>query len=191
MAEITTTWRDYRTCSPKQRLALDFLTRQGYFKNDEHRTRNLLYGGAGWGGKSHLLRTASYEILDVLRGLGFPNMWLTLYTNTYPNLADRHIRKYQDELADAAPCSGLVELPCSRALLSIGVRARPWPVAPGADCGVPFVQISAAVTDLENLRHLTRSDPRHFVAGRVRRAGRLHAALSHSIRRSSARRSSQ
>jgi hypothetical protein len=98
MAETTTTWRDYRTCSPKQRLALDFLTRQGYFKNDEHRTRNLLYGGAGWGGKSHLLRTASYEILDVLRGLGFPNMWLTLYTNTYPNLADRHIRKYQDEL---------------------------------------------------------------------------------------------
>jgi hypothetical protein len=98
MAEITTTWRDYRTCSPKQRIALDFLTKQGHFKNDKHRTRNLLYGGAGWGGKSHLLRTASYEILDVLRGLGFPNMWLTLYTNTYPNLADRHIRKYSDEL---------------------------------------------------------------------------------------------
>lgn len=92
------TWRQYRTCSPKQNLALDFLTKQGAFRNDTERDRYLLYGGAGWGGKSHLLRTAGLEIGLVLRNLGFPNQWLTLFTATFPDLEDRHIRKFDAEL---------------------------------------------------------------------------------------------
>jgi hypothetical protein len=56
-----------------------------------------LYGGAGWGGKSYWLRSASFELNMVLRDLGFPDSWGVLFTDTYENLKDRHIGKYVDE----------------------------------------------------------------------------------------------
>lgn len=56
-----------------------------------------LFGGAGWGGKSHLLRTASFEISLDLRARGCPNKWGVLFTDTYPNLIDRHVGKFKEE----------------------------------------------------------------------------------------------
>lgn len=92
-------FRQYRTLSPKQRITLDFLFRMPPFDQTPHRQRFALYGGAGWGGKSYLLRTAAIETIWLLRDLGFPNKSVTIYTNTYPDLTDRHIRKFEEEFA--------------------------------------------------------------------------------------------
>jgi len=95
----TKSWRDYRTLSGKQRAALDFITRKGRAASIGGRRRYCLYGGAGWGGKSYLLRSAAFEIVMDLRDRGFPNQWVTIYTLDYPSLEDRHIRKLDTEFA--------------------------------------------------------------------------------------------
>lgn len=97
--QIVQSWREYRTCSEKQILALDFLTNQGTFVDYNHKTPHVFFGGAAAGGKSHLARTASFELNSVLREKGFPNMWGVIYCDTMPNLRDRHIVKFQEEFS--------------------------------------------------------------------------------------------
>lgn len=96
---VERTWREYRNYSPRQALWADFLTNQGVFAANPKRNPHGLYGGAMWGGKSHGLRSVSFEICMVLRDLGFPNQWGCLWCDTYPNLQQRHIVKYIEEFA--------------------------------------------------------------------------------------------
>jgi hypothetical protein len=99
LRKIEKSWRQYRTYSVPQRIAGDFLTNQGRFARRPSRIPFCLFGGAGWGGKSHWLRSMAFEICMVYRDLGFPNVWGALYCDTYPNLLARHIVKFEDEFA--------------------------------------------------------------------------------------------
>lgn len=91
-------WRDYRNLSAKQRVMMDFITNQGPFAKSKRTQMYGLYGGAGWGGKSYLLRSAAFELNMVLRDAGCPNRWGVLYCDTYDNLKDRHIGKFEEEM---------------------------------------------------------------------------------------------
>jgi len=103
-------WREVRTCSQPQHDFLDALTRQGKYADyySPHVIRDMpeiapvvtpsvMYGGAGGGGKSHALRTATLEINGRLRELGFPARWGVLFCRTYTELADRQIRHLKTE----------------------------------------------------------------------------------------------
>ena len=93
------TWREFRTATPKQCEAIDFLTRQGQWANVpvESRHRRLLYGGAGYGGKSHCIRTAAGEICGVLRDAGFPRQMGAIFCRKYTDLNDRQVIKIRKE----------------------------------------------------------------------------------------------
>lgn len=99
MVEVRS-WRDERTLSKQQRMALDFITQQGYFSHPDRRTRQpfCLYGGAGFGGKSYLLRSAMVELALRLVGSGVKEPWGALFCDTYPNLTDRHLGKLSEEM---------------------------------------------------------------------------------------------
>lgn len=63
----------------------------------------MLYGGAGYGGKSDALRTATLELNATLAQLGFPGRWGALFCETYRDLADRIVRKLQRESEPGRP----------------------------------------------------------------------------------------
>lgn len=58
----------------------------------------MLYGGAGFGGKSYGLRTATLELNGQLAKEGCPNQWGCLMTSTYEALKDRHLGKLRQEM---------------------------------------------------------------------------------------------
>lgn len=100
-------WRDQRKSTPKQRLFLDALTKQGSYSDLSRQKRgeppledrvNVLYGGAGYGGKSYALRTAAVELCGYFRDMGFPGQWGALFCDTFPNLKKRHLGKIAKEL---------------------------------------------------------------------------------------------
>lgn len=103
-------WRKRRTVTYPQRVFLDALTCKGRFadryKPKERKngppvmTPRVLYGGAGFGGKSHGLRTGAVELNGDLRARGFPGRWGVIFCKTYPNLMDRQVRMLQKEFAD-------------------------------------------------------------------------------------------
>lgn len=92
-------WRKFRNATVKQCDAIDFLTCQGEYvgTNAKSRHRRLLYGGAGYGGKSHCIRTAAGEICGVLRDAGFPGQMGMILCRKYTDLADRQIIKIKKE----------------------------------------------------------------------------------------------
>ena len=83
-------WRSARNLTPKQCEALDFCVG----------TPNALclYGGAGYGGKSYLLRQAGPYFNGRLRHMGFPGQTGVLFCSTYGALKDRHFGKFMEEL---------------------------------------------------------------------------------------------
>lgn len=95
--DTTVSWNDYRTSTDRQRLAIDFCLNRGHFSKDIFRRKFCLYGGAGYGGKSYLLRTAALEFAAFFAGCGVANPTGVLYCDTYENLKDRHIQKFMTE----------------------------------------------------------------------------------------------
>lgn len=109
-------WRDLRGLSGPQREFIDALTckadtRYEFDKGLElwipgsksydytaNRAPMVLYGGAGFGGKSYGIRSAAVEINGDLRNRGFPGRWGSIYCKRYTELADRQISKVQIEL---------------------------------------------------------------------------------------------
>ncbi len=85
-------WRAFRGLTTKQNAALDLCIAQAQAK--------VLYGGAGFGGKSYLLRSASVFFAGLLATLGFPGQIGMLVCKDYPSLRDRHApalaREFQD-----------------------------------------------------------------------------------------------
>ncbi len=111
-------WREERSSTVPQRLFLDALTAQGAFSHlrTANQARNLttgkiipgqydpatpfvLYGGAGFGGKSYGLRTATLELNGQLALEGCPGQWGCLMTSTYESLKDRHLDKLTREMS--------------------------------------------------------------------------------------------
>ena len=103
-------WREERSSTVPQRLFLDALTAQGPFAYLRETNREedgslapatpfVLYGGAGFGGKSYGLRTATLELNGQLAKEGCPGQWGCLMTATYENLKDRHLDKLRKEMA--------------------------------------------------------------------------------------------
>jgi len=103
-------WRDRNTLFPQQRVFCDALTCRGPFasiydlKTRENgttfQTPEVLYGGAGFGGKSRGLRAAAFELNYDLRERGFPGRWGVLVCKTYSDLMDRHARDLTREMGD-------------------------------------------------------------------------------------------
>lgn len=69
-------------------MFLDALTAQGAYSG-LHSPR-VLYGGAGYGGKSYGIRSAAVELNGRLRDLGYPARWGAIFCSDYPKLMDRH-----------------------------------------------------------------------------------------------------
>ena len=84
-------WRTYRNLTEKQNLALDYCIAQPSAK--------VLYGGAGFGGKSYLLRSAALFFAGFLAQLGFPGQVGMLVCKDYPSLRDRHAPALAQEFA--------------------------------------------------------------------------------------------
>lgn len=84
-------WLDYKEYSPKQRLASEVLF--------SHPRANLLYGGAGFGGKSRWLRNVAGELNGELAQRGFPSPWGILLCKVGEDLRKRHLAKIQEEYA--------------------------------------------------------------------------------------------
>lgn len=90
-------WRRLRNLTPKQRSFCDALTCQGRYSGlREHHgtapaTPRILYGGAGYGGKTHALLSATMELNTELARLGFPGQYGMLLTRTYKQAQMRHI----------------------------------------------------------------------------------------------------
>lgn len=97
-------WREERSSTVPQRLFLDALTAQGRFSYlraihaPDPATPFVLYGGAGFGGKSYGLRTATLELNGQLAAEGCPGQWGCLMTSTYEELKDRHLQKLRFEM---------------------------------------------------------------------------------------------
>lgn len=108
------TWREFRSSTPQQSEFLDALTLQGaYYDKDVLRRPRLpndpelgilrpmgLYGGAGYGGKSYGLRTATGELNGYFRSIGLPNRWGCLMCKRYTELANRQVRKLETEFRE-------------------------------------------------------------------------------------------
>jgi hypothetical protein len=90
-------FHDYRTHTVKQRLFLDWLTKQGVFRNVKGTQITGCYGGAGWGGKSYVLRSAAWMMNFVLRSHGVWNPAGVITTSTYDMLMDRHVTNFARE----------------------------------------------------------------------------------------------
>lgn len=58
----------------------------------------VLFGGAGFGGKSYLLRSAFPYFNGKYRKLGFPGQWGAFMCATYNDLVNRHLSKLEEEL---------------------------------------------------------------------------------------------
>ena len=99
-------WRQLRTCTPKQCDALDYLTNQGEYAAKPLATPMLLIGGGGFGSKSYTARTAAVEILLRLRELGFPNRRVGLFSDNMPNVHQRQSVEIQQEWRDFAVVRG-------------------------------------------------------------------------------------
>lgn len=88
-------WRDLRNSTRPQRLFLDALTAQGQYEGVS--APKVLYGGAGFGGKSYGIRTAAVEICGVLKSLGYTKPQGAIFCKTYPDLAARQVGKLRTE----------------------------------------------------------------------------------------------
>jgi hypothetical protein len=113
-------WQQHRKSYLQQAEFCDALCCRGKFKdvfkpskrlNGEEgpRTPRVLYGGAGFGGKSYGIRTALVEILLEFRNCGFPGRSVVLACQTYDNLANRQIDKMIKEYvySDGTPMGRL------------------------------------------------------------------------------------
>lgn len=89
-------WCKFRNSSNPQAEFLDALCARGKYAGIKQ--PRVLYGGAGFGGKSYALRTATMELNGVLRAAGFPGRWGALFCSDYPKLVDRHVRHLQKEM---------------------------------------------------------------------------------------------
>jgi hypothetical protein len=87
---VVKSWREEARFTPKQNQALDLCV--------NHPNAIVLYGGAGYGGKSHLLRWAGPFFNGRLRAAGFPGQTGVLFSSSYKALADRQMGKLQEEL---------------------------------------------------------------------------------------------
>jgi hypothetical protein len=68
----------------------------------EHPARNVLYGGAAGGGKSHALRWDAY-----MRCLSVPHYRALLLRRTYPELENTHLENVPVDQANGLPCEYL------------------------------------------------------------------------------------
>lgn len=68
----------------------------------EHPARNVLYGGAAGGGKSHALRWDAY-----MRCLSVPHYRALLLRRTFPELENTHLENVPIDQADGLPCEYL------------------------------------------------------------------------------------
>jgi phage terminase large subunit len=68
----------------------------------EHPARNVLYGGAAGGGKSHALRWDAY-----MRCLSVPNYRALLLRRTFPELENTHLEMVPIDEAEGLPCTFL------------------------------------------------------------------------------------
>lgn len=68
----------------------------------EHPARNVLYGGAAGGGKSHALRWDAY-----MRCLSVPQYRALLLRRTYPELENTHLENVPIDQANGLPCEYL------------------------------------------------------------------------------------
>ena len=68
----------------------------------EHPARNVLYGGAAGGGKSHALRWDAY-----MRCLSVPHYRALLLRRTFPELENTHLENVPLDQADGLPCEYL------------------------------------------------------------------------------------
>lgn len=86
-------WHELRKSSPRQK---EFSRALKSRKN-----ARVLYGGAGFGGKSYGIRTAAVDILGTLKFKHeIPEQWVVIFCDTYPTLRDRQIVKISEEFRD-------------------------------------------------------------------------------------------
>lgn len=99
---MSLSWREFRNSTPQQCEFLDALTLQGEYAQFRGKVLRPMvgYGGAGYGGKSYGLRTATAELNGYFRGVGLPDRWGCLMCKRYTELANRQVRKLEDEFRD-------------------------------------------------------------------------------------------
>lgn len=91
IARATSSIRELAHLLPKQNLALDAMYRYEY----------VLFGGAAGPGKSYLLRWAALHLLIEYFNAGFEGVHVGLFSENYPELADRQISKIKLEFPRA------------------------------------------------------------------------------------------
>lgn len=87
-------WREFRCCSPAQRLFLDACFGVGVKARTDGRTKlYVLGGGAGFGGKSYSIRTGIFEAAVRLAEAGVNNPLQLVCCLMETDLEERHINK--------------------------------------------------------------------------------------------------
>jgi hypothetical protein len=98
---VTTTSKDFvLTVKGKAKVLYSPTAKQVVFH--EHGARNVLYGGAAGGGKSHALRWDAY-----MRCLSVPHYRALLLRRTYPELENTHLENVPVDQANGLPCEYL------------------------------------------------------------------------------------